>query len=318
MARKGCGPYGLGAPKAMATKSMAKQAKTDPKSGNTVRTEREVEGGKEITFTTTEPGSGGGSGSGTVQRTPEGDAAYAALTKEQRAEQDAKWRAQNPRTPDQVTTQKRFIPNAIEMKPQGPVFGKPEISAGKINIPKRADTRYYGVTVDQNAGIVRPGQKSNMGNINTKFGKDTRLKPETRHERVMSYQQYSDALKNVEDSRKYDEQRVQNAKANLKKRNPNASEEWVNNQTAKYAERVQARTKGIKGRSLTGAEASKVHKNYEANKETSLSQMQGTWSDEGNPNYNPLLDKFKVNNSPNNKVKSAAYKMKGYGSKSYK
>lgn len=65
--------------------------------------------------TTTIPGSGGGSGSGTIKRTPEGDAAYAALTPAQRAAQDAKWNAMQAGTPDQTNTQIRFNPDATPL-----------------------------------------------------------------------------------------------------------------------------------------------------------------------------------------------------------
>jgi hypothetical protein len=79
--------------------------------------------GTYIKSTTTIPGSGGGTGSGTINRTPEGDKAYAALTAEQRAAQDAKWRAMNPTTPDQTNTQIRFNPDSqtLTMQPIKPL-----------------------------------------------------------------------------------------------------------------------------------------------------------------------------------------------------
>lgn len=157
MARKGCGPYNLGAPKAI-----GKQIK-DPKTGKVETTQsRATRDGIEGTLTTiktTTPGSRGGSGSGSIIRTPEGDAAYAALTPEQRKAQDAKWRARNPRTPDQVDIKERFTPDSPKLTAQPIKPFSPKISAEGIKPPKKA--------IDFNAPSGKYFYKKD---VNKKFG----------------------------------------------------------------------------------------------------------------------------------------------------
>ena len=103
---------------------------TDPKGKTTVTRERATEGdqtGWRTTATTVTPDSGGDSLSCNIIRTPEGDAAYAALDQAGRDAQDAKFKALNPRVPGSTNISSRFL--ADPMKP----LTKPVIP-GKVNI----------------------------------------------------------------------------------------------------------------------------------------------------------------------------------------
>ena len=129
MARKGCGPYNLGAPKAI-----GKQLK-DPKTGKTVRTEEQVEGGKMVTFTTTTPGTGGVDIE--VKKKPtktykqfEAEGGDVEAAKAYNLARRAK--ASIAPTSAQTDIKKRFIPNPISAKPESIKKYKPTFDAPKI------------------------------------------------------------------------------------------------------------------------------------------------------------------------------------------
>jgi hypothetical protein len=89
----------------------------NPKGKTTVTRERATEGdqtGTLTTATTVTPGSGGDSLSGEIIRTPEGDAAYAALDQAGRDAQDAKFKALNPRVPGSTNISSRFLADPIK------------------------------------------------------------------------------------------------------------------------------------------------------------------------------------------------------------
>lgn len=66
---------------------------------------------------------------GEVKRTPEGDAAYAALSKEQKAAQDAKFKAKQ-----RSESQTRFTPDAITIRTKPEIRSvKPEITIPDVN-----------------------------------------------------------------------------------------------------------------------------------------------------------------------------------------
>lgn len=156
MARKGCGPYNLGAPKAI-----GKQLK-DPKTGSTVRTEEQVEGGKMVTFTTTTPGTGGVDIE--VKKKPtktykqfEAEGGNVEAAKAYNSAQRAK--ASIAPTSAQTDIKKRFIPDAISVKPESIKPSSPKISAEGIKPPKKA--------IDLNAPSGKYFYKKD---VNKKFG----------------------------------------------------------------------------------------------------------------------------------------------------
>ena len=263
MARKGCGPYGLGAPK-----SMAKQTKTDPKSGNTVRSERQVDGGTEVTFTTTEPGSGGVDFEINQKPTKtykqfkaEGGDVEAA--KAYNEAKKAKGRV-NP-TPDKVTKKTRFIPNPIGGEPLGPIMRptmdkapgikplakpyNPDAPSGKYFYKKAVNQKFGGSsdTGRSSSNVTGP----NWGDKD--YGNETQSRPMTQREENL------------------------------------------------LATDIARKT--------GGATASPYGKGGEEGFQNYLSQVE-----------NKLKERTQKlqNRSSNKKVTSPAYKMKGYGSKSYK
>jgi hypothetical protein len=129
--------------------------KNDDGSTTTITTSRQpgTQNGRrgyfDITDTRTDyPGSGGGSGSGTIKRTPEGDAAYAALTQAQRAAQDAKWEAMQAGTPGRSTSSqtRKFVPQPepivsnLTPKPIVTLTPSFDTPAPRIELPKKTVT----------------------------------------------------------------------------------------------------------------------------------------------------------------------------------
>jgi hypothetical protein len=108
---------------------------TDPKGKTTVTRERATEGdqtGWRTTATTVTPDSGGDSLSGNIIRTPEGDAAYAALDQAGRDAQDARFTALNPRVKGSTNISSRFLADPIKplTKPVVPLTITPPPAPG--------------------------------------------------------------------------------------------------------------------------------------------------------------------------------------------
>jgi len=149
------------------------------------------------TIKTTTPGSGGGSVSGLIKRTPEGDAAYAALTPEQRKAQDARFRARQPRTPDKIDIAERFTPGAIKLTTRPVKTVKPKIAAEGIKQPKKAidlnapsGKFFFKKQVNQPFGgsteigrSDKPVTGSNFGDKN--YGNVTKSRPITQREQML-------------------------------------------------------------------------------------------------------------------------------------
>lgn len=139
---------------------------TDPK---TTKTQEKVTQGNQTgtrtTFTTKTPGSGGDSLSGEIIRTPEGDAAYAALDQAGRDAQDAKFKASNPRVPGSTNISSRFVPDAQPVTPKGIIPGKANIKAEGIKpTPTRFASTQFEIQADMGGGTQNPSKRRAISN----------------------------------------------------------------------------------------------------------------------------------------------------------
>ena len=83
---------------------------------------------------------------GEVKRTTEGDAAYAALSQEQKAAQDAKFKAKQ-----RSESQTRFTPDAIRIPTAGVQSVKPEITTPDVN--KEIYSKVFSPSENPNYGL---------------------------------------------------------------------------------------------------------------------------------------------------------------------
>jgi hypothetical protein len=144
---------------------------TDPKGKTTVTRERATEGdqtGWRTTATTATPDSGGDSLSGNIIRTPEGDAAYAALDQAGRDAQDARFTALNPRVKGSTDVQSRFLADPIKplTTPVVPVTRITE-DAELIPTPTRFASTQFEIQADMGGGTQNPGKRRAISNVST-------------------------------------------------------------------------------------------------------------------------------------------------------
>ena len=143
---------------------------TDPKGKTTVTRQKTTQDGVSgtlLTATTVTPGSGGDSLSGNIIRTPEGDAAYAALTQAGKDAQDAKFKALNPRKEGSTNTSTRFTPDAPPpTKPMGYIPGKANIKAEGITPLTKGPEPMYAIQSSQGGGVSNPGNIRGVSGFN--------------------------------------------------------------------------------------------------------------------------------------------------------
>lgn len=217
MARKGCGPYNLGAPKAI-----GKQLK-DPKTGRTVRTEEQVEGGKMVTFTTTTPGTGGVDIE--VKKKPtktykqfEAEGGNVEAAKAYNRAQRAK--ASVAPTAAQTDIKKRFIPNPISVKPESIKKYKPTFDAPKI---KPLATQPIA-TIQAQRGTADDPLNTQRGLSGTRAGKGR----STMGEITMTSEKARNVAQGLQSVKAQVEEKYNptNVPARVKKMGPEAVKKW--------------------------------------------------------------------------------------------
>jgi hypothetical protein len=196
---------------------------TDPKGKTTVTRERATEGdqtGWRTTATTVTPGSGGDSLSGNIIRTPEGDAAYAALDQAGRDAQDARFTALNPRVKGSTDVQSRFLADPITplTTPVVPVTRTPPPAPG---IPPMVSNRL--VTFQAQRGTADDPNNTQRGVSGTNAGRGSM----TMDSQVMTVEKANEK------------------KSALDKRNKRIEDKYANNPNQ---EKAQARVNALKNK----------------------------------------------------------------------
>ena len=282
MARKGCGPYNLGAPKAI-----GKQIK-DPKTGRVETTQsRASRDGIEGTLTTirtTTPGTGGVD-IGVKRKT------YKQFEAEGGDVEAAKaYNASIAPTPDQVDIKERFTPDSAKLTAQPIKPFKPGTLKGEPIKPVAKPEKIYAVQADRGGGASNPGRRRPTAGMSTPgtTGKITAIptweRPATAGQ-VKSMRRSIEA-ENAAVNEKYSEKniRAQHAKkgGNLEKMLSDAKARRESNQSQ------------MNVREIDYAEANKLkNRTYEEKRKSGTA--------------------YQSQNSPNNKL-SSAFKMSGYPS----
>jgi hypothetical protein len=230
MQKAGKGPRmetGAGIPKELMSGPAMHEAGhegTDPKGETTVTRERATEGGQtgwRTTATTVTPGSGGDSLSGEIIRTPEGDAAYAALDQAGRDAQDAKFKALNPRVPGSTNISSRFLADPMKPLTKPVIPGKANIKAEGIK--PMASNRL--VTFQAQRGTADDPNNTQRGVSGTNAGRGSM----TMDSQVMTVEKANEK------------------KSALDKRNKRIEDKYANNPNQ---EKAQARVNALKNKAV--------------------------------------------------------------------